>query len=212
MRKAVSVLLAIILAFSFSSAFAKRMDYQPARGNIMKFEDFKSYFTDMMTDYGYNPDWTSMPRSDGDYQVYQVRIDSVDEGTVDLDIYTENGNIAFFVSHGSVYKDEGDSVDHLQWLLDCTRLASYSTFCILYLEDYKNGGNHTPEEMVSVAAQDWDNLIAGLEEDTGHTDFSEGAYVMDVLGCPVGITIYVDGCYIEMSVCIMNKNGIVWTE
>jgi len=207
MKKTISVLLAVVLAFGFSSAFAKRLDYQPERGAIVKFDEFKPTFTDLMAIYGYSIEWPSGPRSEDGYEVYEVGIARMDDGTMDLEVYTENGAIAFFVLTGSVY----DERDNLKWLFDSARGACNAVFCILYLEDNANGGSWTAEGMVEAASEDWTGLLNGLQADIS-PDSTQYAYTTDVLGLPVGITVYQDGSTAVMYVYIMNKNSRLRTE
>ena len=124
MKKTISVLLAIVLAFSFSSAFASRLDYQPGHGTIVKFDDFKATFTDFISEFKYNVEWSSGPRSKDGFEVYEARIARMDDGTLDMDVYTENGNVAYFDVYGSAYDD--DAGNNLKWLLEKVKDTCYT--------------------------------------------------------------------------------------
>lgn len=209
MKKTISVLLAIVLAFSFSSAFAGRLDYQPGHGTIVKFDDFKATFTDFISEFKYNVEWSSGPRSKDGFEVYEARIARMDDGTLDMDVYTENGNVAYFDVYGSAYDD--DAGNNLKWLLEKVKDTCYTVFCIIYLEDYMNGGHYTAKEIAEAGAESWAELYAGLKEDMKSGSY-QFAYTMNVLDCPVGITLMLDGSTFVLNVYIMNSNSRVWVE
>ena len=65
--------------------------------------------------------------------------------------------------------------------------------------------------MVEAASEDWTGLLNGLQADIS-PDSTQYAYTTDVLGLPVGITVYQDGSTAVMYVYIMNKNSRLRTE
>lgn len=204
MKKAVSLFLVILLAFSLSTAFAKRLDYQLASGKIADYEDFKARFIRILSDENRSIDWPSEPYKEDGYEVYDVMTAQMDDGTVDIAVYTKNGNVEYIVITGSVY-DEGNNMD---WLLDNARDACFTTFGILYINDYQSGGDHTPEGIADEANNEWNKLLLGLSED--HGDMI--AYATDVLGFPTGIWMYEDGSTTMLYIYVLNKNSRLWAE
>lgn len=204
MKKAVSLFLVILLAFSLSTAFASRLDYQLEPGKIADYEDFKARFIRLYSDEDHSVDWPSKPYKEDGYEVYDVMTAMMDDGVMSMEVYTDGGNVAAIVFVGSVC-DEGDNI---YWLLENARDACFTTFGILYIYDYKNDGDYAAEEIAYKANDEWNKLLTGVTEEQGDMI----AYATDVLGFPTGIWTYRDGSTTMLYVYILNKNSRLWAE
>ena len=204
MRKALSILLAIVLVVCCSNAFASRLDYRQETGGITELFRFQSLFETAMKVYGCEINWPSGPYREDGYEVYESSIDTMDDGTVDISVYTLNSNVEYFKISGYQYSEDGG----LDWMMSRMRTAGFAGFVLLYTVD-----GYDPEVVLDKAKKDWNVLINGLQAEMEKPDnYMQYAYVTEVSGYPAGLSLYLDGSTFVMELYVMNKNSSMWAE
>ena len=207
MKKTVSLLLALALAAYLGGARAGGMDFRLFPGAPAAFTAFTGFFDDARGEAGRTAGWSRQPYRSGGYEVYETRVDGMDDGTVYLSAYTLEGNVEYLAADGAV---AGSGAGSLAWLREGMEKAYYAGILAMYFAEYGEDGPYSPEEaqraVMECRKAQMDSVTAQMEKT------AEASDVTAVLGYPTGIRMYLDGSSVVMHLYILNRNSEIWTE
>ena len=98
MKKAIALILVLMMAAAAIPAFADSLELIPGTPANVPFDEFKIYFDLFTGSSGFTFIWETSPVPENGYEVYTARPEN---GNMEVNVYTSGGNVSHLIAEAS---------------------------------------------------------------------------------------------------------------